>query len=409
MGVGPTLRTLHLYLTRQVISALLMTIAVFTFVLLLGNVLKEIMTLLVNQQATLLVVLKAVGLLMPYVLAFALPMGMLTATLLVFGRFSADQELTAARAGGVSLLSLVLPILVLGVALSGVCAVIALEIAPKCRVMYKNLIYRMGLEQVVALLPEDTFVDSLPGYIIYVGEREGTLLRDVLVYELKDNVTVKKISAEEGTLIVDKTAETATLVLRKAIMEMRIVTARKNDPVGSSDGYGDEEKWDPELAAVQVKPIVRIDSSGNRVEWRVLSLDSYRAVPFNLRMSPEKARKPKLSWMSFQQLRREIESLKAQDVDPTPAKVQLHRQVAFSFASIGFTLIGIPLGIRAHRRETSVGVAIALVLVIVYYSFFILGQALETRPEFYPHLILWIPNFLFQVIGAGLLWRANRS
>lgn len=386
-----------------------MTIAVFTFVLLLGNVLKEIMTLLVNQQATLLVVLKAVGLLMPYVLAFALPMGMLTATLLVFGRFSADQELTAARAGGVSLLSLVLPILVLGVALSGVCAVIALEIAPKCRVMYKNLIYRMGLEQVVALLPEDTFVDSLPGYIIYVGEREGTLLRDVLVYELKDNVTVKKISAEEGTLIVDKTAETATLVLRKAIMEMRIVTARKNDPVGSSDGYGDEEKWDPELAAVQVKPIVRIDSSGNRVEWRVLSLDSYRAVPFNLRMSPEKARKPKLSWMSFQQLRREIESLKAQDVDPTPAKVQLHRQVAFSFASIGFTLIGIPLGIRAHRRETSVGVAIALVLVIVYYSFFILGQALETRPEFYPHLILWIPNFLFQVIGAGLLWRANRS
>lgn len=385
-----------------------MTIAVFTFVLLLGNVLKEIMVLLVNQQATFLVVLKAVGLLMPYVLVFALPMGMLTATLLVFGRFSADQELTAARAGGISLVSLVAPVLVLGVALSGVCAVIGLEIAPKCRVMYKDLIYRVGLEQVGALLPEDRFVDSIPGYIIYVGERQGDLLKDILVYELKDNVTVGKISAEEGSLIVDEQTAAATLELRKAIMETRIVTARKNDLAGFS-GYEDEEVWDTELAAVRMKPILRIDSAGNKVEWRVLSLESYKAGPFNLGASPQKARKPKLSWMSFQQLRLEIESLKAQGVDPTPAKVQLHRKVAFSFASIGFALIGIPLGIRAHRRETSVGIAIALILVLVYYSFFVLGQALETRPEYYPHLILWIPNIVFQIVGAGLLWKANRS
>lgn len=388
------MRTLHTYMLRQVIATLLMTVAVFTFVLLLVNALREVLGLLIQQQASLVLIVKAIGLLIPWVMAIALPMGMLTAALLIFGRFSADHELTATRASGISLLALISPVLLLSLALSCVCALINMHVAPKCRVAYKALLAEMGVRYVGAFLPEKTFVKISTNYIVYIGKEDEGHLEDILIYDLDAQGRVSSYArAETGRLQIDETNRVFHLHLRDAwhvsIFEgkhnaMAMREARlsyTNSPTAQRE----------EVVRITDMTFFQLRDELNRLEHRI-------GVPATLIHGSPEDRQKKLREMNANR----------EDLT-TPIKVQIHRQIAFSFACVGFTLVGIPLGIRAHRRETTVGIALALLLVTAYFSFIFLSQAFDTRPEYFPHLLVWAPNFLFQVLGIVLLARANRG
>ena len=383
------MKTLHKYLTLQVLAALLLTVAVFTFVLLLGTVLKEILMLLVNGQARIGTVLEAVGLLIPFVCVYALPMGLLTATLLVFGRFSADQELTAARASGISLLSLVTPVLLLSLLCCGLSAWFNMDLGPRSRVHYKNLILRASAELMNVQVPAGRPIYDFPGYIFFVGENRDNDLKDVRILQFGSdtNAVTTTIRAPRGRIEMDKTNNQLVVHL-----------------------------FDTTSIIFKEGRAIFISSP----EW---------LQPFDLKAATNHVYKPKIDDMTFWQLQARARDLERLDI---PADVgtsseelraqfhdveklieqyraEMNRQVAFSFACFGFALVGIPLGIRVHRRETNIGIAIALVLVLVYYSFVVLGESLAARPEFAPHLIFWLPNLIFQAVGVVLLWRANRG
>ena len=383
------MKTLHAYLVRQILGALVITVMVFTFVLLLGNALQQVLPLLVNHQVTFGVVAQMTGLLVPFAWVFALPMGMLTATLLVFGRFSADQELTAVRASGISLVSLISPILLLSLALCALSALVNMEIGPRCRVAYTNIFFNLRQKLSGDLLREGSYIKEFPGYIFHVGKNRGGELEDVMVWDLKDESYMR---AAQGRLEVDLPTKKVTLYLYNGSrLEMR----------GGTPLLGAFK----ELALVKTNLLERptfqpkiSDMTASQL-WDELDEWEHRLT---LEVSGRN-----LSKEQMQARKRELEKLMG---DPTtPIRFQIHQQVAFSFACFGFTLVGIPLGIRMHRRETNVGIAVALLLVAAYYSFILVAQSLDTRPEWAPHLIVWLPNFIFQALGAVLLWRANRG
>lgn len=360
--------------------------AVFTALLLLGNVLKEILPFLINGHVRPGLLAEAIVLLIPFVWVFALPMGLLTATLLVFGRFSADQELTAARASGISLISLIMPVLLLSLFCCVLSGWFSMDLGPRSRVKYLGLKSELLADLANFQLPEGRFVDISTNYIFYTEKNNGGKLQNVVVISVDQNSYVE---APYGNVQINPTNQQITLNLLQARMVMTPTNGQNN----------------------------------------IFSFDKC-SVPVNLNSVRNQKSKHGFSDMTFTELRDQLRQLqqlipqtvstnhsqvaleqarKLPEVIAEQVRVVIQRQLALAFAPFGFALLGIPLAIRVQRRETNIGLAVALALVILYYGFVMLAGQLSSRPESYPHFIVWVPNLIFQAVGAVLLWRANRG
>jgi len=403
-------KTLHKYITGQVLASLLLTVAVFAFVVLLLNVLKDVLPLLLGGHVSLGLVAKAVGLLLPFACVYALPMGFITATLLVFGRFSADQELTAMRASGVSLLALILPVLALSLAGCGLSAWFNLEIGPQSRVAFLRLKYDLLHEVANAQIPEGRWIPFTTDgkkYRLCVDKNRNGELEGVNVFRLLNETNWDVlVNSPHGRLLSHSGTNQLVVELTDVhILNGKTYSALGQTTINFSPNAVTNQTIKPKISDMtfrQLRQELR-DLKRNNLTQANLASPTALADLQHLNLSV----KTNASAAEVGALLRAAGTIRNQQIGEV--RVAMHREWASSFACFGFTLIGIPLGIRVHRRETNIGIAVALALVVVYYGFSMLGDSLAARPEFYPHLILWLPNFIFQAVGAALLWRANRG
>lgn len=372
------MKILQKYIIRQVLVTLGMTVAVFTLVLLLGGIMKEMGRFLVNQQLGLQAVGMFLLLVTPYFLSFSLPMSMLATALLVFGRLSADNEITALRASGVSLWQVAAPVVVVAAVMAGVCVYINAALAPACRFEFRTLFVRLGMERPMALLPEGTLIDDFPGVRLFIGRKrdQDHLIENVILQVLDETGRpISRLEARRGTVHVLPATNKLLLDLREVRGDLR----DPNDPTN-----------------------IQKIRAGTTAQRYPIELDLGRLL--------RRARSAKrLGDFTLRELWAEAARLQSQGIDPAAVMWEGHQRVAMAVACVSFTLIGIPLGLKTSRRETSIGIALSLALAFAYYFVVITANAVKDRPELYPEAILWSPNLLYEGIGLWLLWRATRA
>src|SRR5213083_1639935 len=157
------------YVSRQIVVNLLFAIIVLSFVLVVGNIFRKLLPLLVNHDLPAEYQFGFIAYVLPFSLIFTIPWGLLTAVLLVFGRLSADNELTALRSNGVSITRICVPLMIIASICTGICLWLNVQAAPAAQERLRSTIFDLATRNPMALFGRDQVIDQFPGRRIYVG------------------------------------------------------------------------------------------------------------------------------------------------------------------------------------------------------------------------------------------------
>ena len=113
-------------------------------------------------------------------------------------------------------------------------------------------------------------------------------------------------------------------------------------------------------------------------------------------------------YMTLADLMGRIRLTKELNRDTTELEVELNQRIAFALSPIAFLLLGLPLAIRTSRRETSVGLFLSVILAGLFFLSIILCESLSSFPKLYPQYLLWLPNIIFQILGAVMTYRISQ-
>lgn len=373
------MRVLHRYIAHDYLVIFAITLAVITFVMCLGAAMKAIDYFARGVSGW--VILKLFGYNIPYILTFGIPLSALAASLLLFGRLSYDGEITAMKACGISLWQVIAPVILLSFAFVGICLYLHGSIAPRSHFAQRQLLANAGMEEPVNLLEEGRFVKDFPGFMVYVAKKDKRRVQNVVIYEMGERGVVRNIRAEWGEIRTDMTNR----LLLIDLYNVQLMQPDENQPL------------DPSKA-------------------RYLAATNYPVrLDINELLEKRNVRKKAVN-MTYAELFEALRNVRATFPDLSPDDLQrqrmklileINQRVALSLSCFAFVLLGVPLGLKSHRKESSVGIGISLLLAFAFYFFVILADSLVDRPQYRPDLIQWIPIIVAELIGLALIRRTN--
>lgn len=363
------MKILRDYILKEFFHSFMLSVIVFTFVLLVGNII-QLADLVINKGVDILSVLKLFTFLIPWLLSFTLPIGALTGVILTFGRFSSDGELTAIKASGVSLARVASPVLLLGVIFSFLSFYLNDQISPNASFASRRVVKEIGMKKPTAYLEEGTFIRGFGNYVIFIYEIKGNRLKNIRIYQPQEGKTTRTIVAESGEINTQPNSN---------IVELKLFNGTSEEP----------SPTEPE--------------SFYKLNFKTYNM----TLDISKFMKKDKIDK-KTREMTVNELVKEIDGLRKQGLDPLPLYVEIYKKINMSVSSFVLILMGVPLGIKAQRSEKSIGFGISLLLFAIYWGMFLGGIAMSLRGAVPPLLGVSLPNMIFFLFGLILFIHTSR-
>ncbi|MDR2512546.1 MAG: LptF/LptG family permease [Puniceicoccales bacterium] len=384
---------LQRHLFGQVAVAVAMAVGLFVFVMTTTVLLREVFPKLASGIISWGQFVQLLLIAIPGILPYALPMGVLTGVLIVLGRMSAQNEILAMKASGMSLWRISVPIFFLALLGVGLSTLINFEYAPRANDTLKRIV-----SEAVRLSPSTLIVpgefstfggkESRERYVLYARERNESHLGQVWVWQLnRAGQIIRVIQAAGADMQFDEANGLFRLTVHDALQE----EYDRNAP----------ENFSGEPVLVRKAALLPI------------------TMPLDDMLSGKAERTRKLRHCTLSELlefRSSGSNLKPEDrADPEKfhanriaIQLQIQTYLTNAFGILSLTMIAIPLGIKTSRSETLVNAALALALALSYYVLTMMASWIRD-PFYRADILVWLPNFLFQGVGGWLLSRSAKT
>lgn len=365
-------KIIHRYIFKEIASPFIIILFVLTFVLLAGKIL-QIMDLIFNKGVSVISIFKVVVFLMPSFLLFTIPIALLIAILIGIGRLSSDNEITALKTSGVSLLQIYYPVAVASLITFLLTILISYFIVPQSNFATKRLLFDMVQQNAGIGIKEKVFNSDFKGFLLYAKRIPAN--RDYMEGVM---VSDKRILNEQNTIFAQK----AFLVSDPESMTMKLQLEN-----------GSIHTVSPDLKSYRKIDFERYD----------IKLDLSSALA-----SFDESAKSSTE-MTMTELLERMKNPALDDATVRELAIEAHKKISIPLSCLFFGLLALPLGIRSHRSVKSRGFAVGLLIVSLYYLLRIGGEAFVETGYLAPAIGVWTPNALFALMGIVLFYIAHKE
>lgn len=367
-------RTTSRYIIREVIPPFLLSLFVFTFLLLLPPI-RDRAEELIGIGIAPGEIVRMLALLVPQSLGLTIPMAFLLGVLMALGRLSSDRETVAMQACGISFGRILAPLLLLATIVAGINCWIMVDLIPRSNLAFRELVFQVVANRAEGeVKPRIFHADDFPNLVLYVQEvlQTGGGWSNVFLADVEDPNRPVIYVAERGQVMVDQERRTVDVALTRG-------TRHHVDPARPED----YERHAFEDLLIQVDASATFPAGGLQEGY---------------------------AEMTIPQLRERASEMQADGLSPHWPIMYLHQKFSIPVACFVFVLLGAAFGISNRKDGRLASFALGIGVIFAYYVVMYTGEAMAMGQRVSPHLARWLPNIFLGVAGILLVgWRTGRT
>src|SRR6266446_297320 len=359
------MRILDRYIVREIFRHAFLGLIVFTFVLFVPQLVR-LMELLVRHSGSGVQIARLFLYIFPGVLIFTIPMAVLVGVLLGLGRMSADSEIIALTALGISRQRMLVPVGVLARTGAIATGTLTLWLGPAAFRALRGIEADLLASQASFQVQPRVFDERFPKRVLYINDvsASGTQWHGVFLAEVGEESGSQLTLAENAIVIAEPKQGKLELHLQGGTTHE---VSRKDPDHYSVTDFGQSD-WPLEVTGL-VSNQQRTLSNVERPTRELLAENGK-------------------NWRE--------------------ARVEFQRRLAFPFACLVFALVAVPLGAQPRRGGRAAGTLLSVLLIGLYYSLSVMGAGFAREGKLSPWTGIWLANIALAVLAVILLPRMEQ-